>query len=152
MHFPWRKIWFERFALCKRYDILKLCNKLCVKFLSALIVQGLKASFNQNVWQSSFVNVWLNLASDILPKKDVPPFIASFWEKKNYSSDECAPGKCSFPAIIASRVKQREVSLFSLYKKSVVAKNIVKLVTCLKVKFTRVHDKLFLCPDFCFDE
>ena len=55
---------------------------LVYKFLSALIVQGLKASFNQNVWQSSFVNVWLNLASDILPKKDVPSFIASFWEKR----------------------------------------------------------------------
>ena len=25
-HFSWGKIWFERFALCKRYDISQLCS------------------------------------------------------------------------------------------------------------------------------
>ena len=38
MRFSWGRIWFERFALCKRFDIMKPCDNLGEKFFVCHVV------------------------------------------------------------------------------------------------------------------
>ena len=57
MQFPWGNIWFKRFALCRRYDILQLCpNRVGISSWVASCLQRILVSHlspTASSWQES---------------------------------------------------------------------------------------------------